>query len=53
MAKHGTVGERERRKWNRGVLYYNSHYLSLCILNNQMGDTHGEIDVLLGLVVEG
>ena len=23
MAKHGTIGERERRKWNRRVLYRN------------------------------
>ena len=24
MTKHGTVGGRERRKWNRGVLYHNN-----------------------------
>ena len=23
MAEHSTIGERERRKWNRGVLYHN------------------------------
>ena len=26
MAKHSTIGERERRKWNRGAFYRNIRY---------------------------
>ena len=28
MAKHSTIGERERRKWDRGILYHNNLQLA-------------------------
>ena len=28
MAKHGAIGKRKRRKWNRGVLYHNRQMIA-------------------------
>ena len=31
MAEHSTIGERERRKWNRGVLYCNTEEFAISL----------------------
>ena len=33
MAEHSTIGERERRKWNRGVLYCNNNHMDVALMS--------------------
>ena len=44
MAKLGTIGERKRRKWNRGVLYRNRYYrdgvlITIVLTKDERDDT--------------
>ena len=50
MVKHGTIGKRKWRKWNRGVLYRNkcmiSHIIRLvCIATLHLVYTLGVLEV--------